>query len=463
MTRESLDRLLMFIHAEMIGDEAAYMRIIQAENARAETAFERGSFLFMLAAGMRNALFCKSGTVDQDRRASSVYCTFLDAFNLCNETIETHVDWVLSNWRSPENLNVTTLGSLYGGLRDINLFLKRDDIGTTVRAIKEYVFQRFIASGQLCFDASKETVVPQMLLACAPFGMFEPEDLVLVEGVRALEVKREKGEIQGHDLLFLAWYDFERGDDAGAREILSTFTEGGDCFYQLIYQKMASAGQLESRVILHTPFGNGNPYVPQPNERFPKIIEQGDVVTAGVIAVPASAEDPVLADCGGRIRRGVFGQDGVWHFDFGSFVAGERVAYQFYFEKKPAIRSQVYTFEVGVSKCVTKIQKAYRMEDGCEIWLHSDDILIFVEIREAGILNVHMKKGGIPEEVLEKGIKVSGEKAVCTRGVYRLEWDLQTGEFEYFEGETLLISSADETGVTYGVLGEAITRFECRF
>ena len=124
--------------------------------------------------------------------------------------------------------HTSTLGLIYGSLRNANLFLKRDDIRKTIREIRSFIFEHLISGVALASDTRKETIRFDTLLACVPFGLLEPEDLVLVEAVKVLNQRVVEAKVSDQERLLLAWYYVEQGSVQRARELLFASSCEGD-------------------------------------------------------------------------------------------------------------------------------------------------------------------------------------------------------------------------------------------
>lgn len=106
-------------------------------------------------------------------------------------------------------------GMAYGALYNSNLFAKREKTSEAIHQMKNYAYDHYTCAGRLADEKHGDLVTPQLLWICVPFGLFTPEDLVLVAAVQAMEVTTAPA-----DLGMLGWYYAEKADYRKARKYL---------------------------------------------------------------------------------------------------------------------------------------------------------------------------------------------------------------------------------------------------
>lgn len=249
------------------------------------------------------------------------------------------------------SVHLSMLGLSYSGLKLVNMFLKEDQISKALKGMKQYAYDHMVLGGTLMSDIDKEEIRFDGLLSCVPFGLFEPEDLVLVEAVKVLKEKQETDE----DMLLLAWYLVEQGSYAFSRELIKN-TE--DCsLLKLIKLKLEKLNQLKEVFILHEPYGNGNIYEPQLYERFPKEPVLGEAIIINAISVP---DEKILLRIDGRIYDGEY-KHGVWCFTVPDIDKPGTYEYDFKFENRETA-SDKYVVIVGEKK-IFEAKKLYRKQN----------------------------------------------------------------------------------------------------
>ncbi len=277
--------------------------------------------------------------------------------------------------------HTSTLGLIYGSLRNANLFLKRDDIRKTIREIRSFVFQHLISGVTLAADTRKEALRFDMLLACVPFGLFEPEDLVLVEAVKVLNQCVLEAGVSSQERLLLAWYYVEQGSFQRARELLfaSPSEEG---LYVIVSMKLEARGQLESSFILHRPAGNGNRYEPCFEERSPLQPMEGDGIVIQAIAVPLDELNPVVLHWNGEAVTGKILEDG-WRFEISPQAANQVCEYYLSFEKHPEVQTEEFCVQIGEKQWLKTLDTILTNEsDRCYI---GDGIRFIVNLHIYGL------------------------------------------------------------------------------
>lgn len=251
--------------------------------------------------------------------------------------------------------HLSVLGVIYSSLRKVNLYLKRDDVSTLLIKIKAYAFENLISGGCLMSDIDKKDIRFDLLLACVPFGLFEPEDLVLVEAVKILyrQATDIKKEISDQEKLLLIWYYIEQGSYDKARLLLTGIKEKSVLF-KLINKKLELLGQLQEVFILHEPFGNDNRYEPCINERFPKHPIEGEDIIINAISVPLCKDLPVVLSFNDDVYNGHI-VDGVWQFIVPAQKCDVVSKYFLCFDHKPEIKTEIFEVMIGKLECISRI------------------------------------------------------------------------------------------------------------
>lgn len=223
-------------------------------------------------------------------------------------------------------------------LRLANHLLRRSDLTRLVAPAKNHVYAHHVGGGTLMATADRTTLGFDALLAAVPFGLFDVEDLVVVETVRQLAARSDAGDAERQ---MLAWYYGEQGSFARARDLLA----GDGAVPAIVRTRLKRQGQLATRFIRHAPDGNGNRYEPLPEERFPKLVTPEDEVLIHAVAVPLGAEEPLECVCDGTVIPGTF-RDTHWEFILPARAVGSRPNYRLRFRDHPDVTTASYAYEV---------------------------------------------------------------------------------------------------------------------
>jgi len=217
--------------------------------------------------------------------------------------------------------------------------LQRDEATTRlVGRVKNHVYANHVRRGALMSSSDKATLESDVLLAAVPFGLFDCEDLVLVDAVRTLTAPDHLARATAADRQLLAWYYAEQGSYARSRKLIA------DTPAPLVAARLKTLGQLEARFIRHVPDGNGNRYEPLLEERFPKPITDSDEVIVRAQASPLSADEPLELMVGETAIAGSFKGD-CWEFILPRTPAGSLVAYRLRFTAHPEITEGPFVYE----------------------------------------------------------------------------------------------------------------------
>lgn len=223
-------------------------------------------------------------------------------------------------------------------LREAN-HLSRDESTTRlVGRVKNHVYANHVRLGALMSSSDKATLKFDVLLAAVPFGLFDCEDLVLVDAVRTLTTAERLASATPADRQLLAWYYAEQGSYAKSRKLLA------DTPAPIVAQRLRALGQLETRFIRHAPEGNGNRYEPLLEERFPKLVTDTDEVIVRAQASPLSADEPLELVVGRTAIAGSFRGD-CWEFTLPRTPAGSEVAYRIRFAAHPEVVVGPFAYE----------------------------------------------------------------------------------------------------------------------
>lgn len=225
-------------------------------------------------------------------------------------------------------------------LRETNQMVRAEATTRLVGRVKNHVYANHVRAGGLMSSSDKATLDFDVLLAAVPFGLFDCEDLVLVDAVRTLTAPDRLASASQADRQLLAWYYAEQGSYAKSRKLLA------DTPAPIVAQRLKALGQLEARFIRHAPHGNGNRYEPLIEERFPKLITDTDDVIVRAQASPLSADEPLELVISETVVLGKFKGD-CWEFILPRTPAGSLVEYRIRFKRHSEIVQGPFSYEVN--------------------------------------------------------------------------------------------------------------------
>ena len=311
----------LHIYATLLDDPRAAEAAITDRLHAASDAIEAGLALFL--AGTHADL---TGTGHLVRHADRAIEQVADA---------------LSRETSPANngLSDTWVVALWAGaLRVANQVLQRSDLTKLVAPAKNHAYAKHTGGGTLMSSSDRTTLGFDVLLAAVPFGLFDAEDLVVVDAARQLA---ERPDATPAEKQMLAWYFGEQGSYARARELIA----GDTLLTSIVRKRLKQIGQLDARFIRHSPDGNGNRYEPLLEERFPKLVTPEDEVLVRAIALPLSEAEPLDCVVDGETVAGTF-RGTHWEFVLPARVAGSVPGYRLRFREHPAITTPMFHYEV---------------------------------------------------------------------------------------------------------------------
>ncbi len=298
--------------------------------------------------------------------------------------------WINSDLQ--EDIYLTNLSPAYGALLSINNGLKSETVIQLMKAMKEFMFKKFMKGSKLASKISDNMITGDIGLAAVPFAMVDAGNQILVEALFEVEEQLVTGGVRlsandtyyggcvrNYLTLLLSWYYSEKGDISKAKGLLNHIknlyekagklselvpeshkeeilyrhwaVENGEIpeespivyiLYAIAEQnillKEKGAGQTAQTRIIHAAGGNGNPYLFEVTERYPRHPQAGDTVTVRAVTQPYSEGQKlnVIYYTDGLLRgkaemKPVTTKKGekIWETGIGSFNAYEKVSYRF--------------------------------------------------------------------------------------------------------------------------------------
>lgn len=207
------------------------------------------------------------------------YLPYIDF--LCNEWNKEHA-WLWDDKR--KDVFLSNIGIIYAALMETKKIRKLNILQKTMTEIRDYVFDNLLTKGTMIGGKKFRKVSVDQVLSVIPFGLFSPEDLIVVEAVKKMELylTAENGLIpfQGSQAdhasatAILALYYLEKSDLVKAKYYyeLANKVRDQDNLARIvleIYQYYYSNHYKRNNQIFHDPLGNENVYEQQLTERIP--------------------------------------------------------------------------------------------------------------------------------------------------------------------------------------------------
>jgi alpha-D-xyloside xylohydrolase len=306
-----------------------------------------------------------------------------DLLDKYQKSIQHCIEYLSATWDQPhanlwgelENeVHISNIGMAYGALSAAKRLTGKTIIQKDLTSMRDFVFNQGLSRGMLIRSKGLKQVSTDLLVTVMPFGLFSPEDLVMVEAVGEIErnlvteevVFRYRGNSQPSSLsaAWLSWYFIEKGDIAKAKHYLAIATtllhvkpshevELSEILIEVVdYYIDRTLGSKEEIKIIHTPYGNDNPYELLKTERYPREPEVGEEVrvqaqiwpepeNARVFVRLTTPKKGITLSCRRMEEEG----QAVWVTSLGSFEYKEDVHYSFELHYDHHIEeSDVYSF-----------------------------------------------------------------------------------------------------------------------
>lgn len=328
-----------------------------------------------------------------------------------SDEVEYCISYLVDNWALPsrnlwgdkELVYVSNLGMVYGALNSAKRVTKRYELQKELTAIRDYVFANVLSGGMLVCSPDKREVSTDLLVTVMPFGLFSPQDLVMVAAVREMEerlvsgssVFQYRGDSQESPVssAWLAWYFVEKGEIKKAREYQNftrvmlgrTADELAEVISQIVGFYLDLSQEIE---IIHAPYGNNNEYYTLPFERKPRDPEVDELVRARVSVLPDFSDLEVFLRVNTSLREFMvdcYRVDDVWEGVLGSFSLNEEVEYSFV-----ALRNGV---EVGSSERYSFKPYGINSIVSVEFFAERDNIVWLKGYDSLGIAPVYLGLG----------------------------------------------------------------------
>ena len=181
------------------------------------------------------------------------------------------------------DIYTSNLSIYYATLLEVKNVYSDYERQKTITKIRDYIFDNMIKNGSIISSVGKGNPDFDIIFSVLPFGLFAPEDLIMVSGINELLVHPK---LKVYQAALLGIYFTEKYDFVKAESYLVDCKKQGktdferaliDLLETYLQQKKS---QLSKDIFIHKPFGNGNVYDKLPYERaphYPRVGEEFEV------------------------------------------------------------------------------------------------------------------------------------------------------------------------------------------
>lgn len=211
-----------------------------------------------------------------------------------------------------EDVYLSNIAMAYAALSETKNNRKQFYIQKTMTEIRDYVFDNLLFKGTVLNGVKERRIAVDEILSVMPYGLFSPEDLIIVEAVQKITTELDNG-----DGLLLPYVGAQKGSTAATAMVALYYLEKSDKEKALyyanatrlnsdyksdelgktilsIYDFFVSEDQDETNQVIHDPLGNDNVYISQLTERSPHFPTLSDNMTLTCQVISEDTIDSVF-------------------------------------------------------------------------------------------------------------------------------------------------------------------------
>ncbi|MEQ6378435.1 glycoside hydrolase family 31 protein [Bacillaceae bacterium S4-13-56] len=212
-----------------------------------------------------------------------------------------YLNYIKKEWNTPhrsiweteqKDTYLSNLSMGYAALLETKMSRNKTFVQKTMTEMRDFIFDHMLSGGAVLSGKMDRTISVDQLLAVFPYGLFSPEDLIIVEAVQqiTIQLKRSDGflpyvgsqEASSTATALVALYYLEKSDYEKAQLYADLIgSDNGDELTQVlleIYNHFSSNGSKNEDRIIHEPLGNENVYIPKLTERRPHFPAQDETL-----------------------------------------------------------------------------------------------------------------------------------------------------------------------------------------
>ncbi len=203
-----------------------------------------------------------------------------------------HITYLCQEWRNEysslwgegrSDVYLSNIAMVYAALSETKNNRQATNLQKTMTEISDFVFNHLLSGGTALNGVKNRTISVDQTLAVMPYGLFSPEDLIMVEATEQMVVHLEEDDgllpyrgatqVSLAATAMIALYYLEKSEKEKAFRYIHHVrkNEKGDELAKVILNifDFYAAQNNEKEQIIHDALGNENVYVPQLTERSP--------------------------------------------------------------------------------------------------------------------------------------------------------------------------------------------------
>ncbi|MFD1019669.1 glycoside hydrolase family 31 protein [Thalassobacillus hwangdonensis] len=382
-----------------------------------------------------------------------------------------YLNYIENNWSKPQpriwmdgaddDVYLSNLSMAYAALLETRNNRKYTAVQKTMTAIRDFVFDRLLSGGTVLNGVNERGIATDQLLSVMPYGLFSPEDLVMVEAVGHMRRQLDNGtglmpmsgtpSTSKAATALLALYFLEKSDREKAvyYATLARDIEGDDEFGEVIlklFDHYAKERDEKDRII-HEPLGNENVYISKLTERHPHhpTLEDNLNLTCQVVAESDVASVHMSIESDGwqleeQLQLTMKDDTRVYHCRLEPLPHHGR--YTYHFIARLADESELVSEDFHVTTLEKHQAKQLRLFSKQEDSL----VLMFGEGEKRHGLSFSINENGLSMSIQQNMLLATDsyrhEKyAMIEAGNHRLEVDLEKPSIHLYENENLILST----------------------
>lgn len=384
-----------------------------------------------------------------------------------------YIDYLSKEWLNlhprvwddgKEDVFLSNLSMVYAALSETKNIRSHFSIQKVMTEIRDYVFEHLLSKGTVLNGKNERGIAIDELLSVMPYGLFSPEDLIIVDAVEKMTVQLNNGKgmlpyvgaqsISSAAASMLALYFLEKSDIEKARQFeeIAHKTNDNDKLGDVIlriYHHYVREGAEASNYILHHPLGNENVYIPQLTERVPhyptldehlqltcQIVTNDIVESVSVIVENESNTWKVEKKLLHVLKNGT----DVYEQKLDPFPSHEKYRYYFIAELKSGEKITSENYEVSTLKVYKAKQfnliKQTKQSLALSFGEGKDSYGLSFTFNDLG-LDVSLKQEILPQEIEH----TNEEFFLLEYGNYNVEVSLNPAKFTLYKGQERILTT----------------------
>ncbi|PAE32937.1 glycoside hydrolase family 31 protein [Bacillus sp. 7884-1] len=361
------------------------------------------------------------------------------------------------------DIYLSNIAMAYAALLETKNVRNHSMVQKTMTEIRDYVFSHLLSGDSVLNGTNERSLSVDQLIAVMPYGLFSPEDLVVVEAVQrmSLQLANENGLLpfvgarnpSSAAAAMFALYYLEKSDREKAlyySQMARKENESDELADVIleIYDFYAAEGNLEKNKIVHTPYGHGNVYIPQLTERIPHSPALDEYLQLTCQVMTDETVESVVV----KIEN----ESKTWKHEevLKPMVKNNTQVYENKLSPLPSHESYQYNFAATLSsgkQVVSDYYEVSTLENHRVEQFHlikqtdSELLLAFGEAEGTHGLSFSFRERGL-DICLQQNVQVSNEgnasnSAILESGDYRLKVILDQAIIELYKGDERILAT----------------------